>query len=315
MADEQALIAECEQVVFEQRLSLDSLHTEKEELMGKQKHVASQAIMCRSGVSWEERKQRYRHTLDGHGLRLVFLIVVPFAALVLPFSFVYAVFNNVKFGILAGTACTAGSMLAYTLILCGTDIQTKKKVHDYSVRQCQLHAAERENNVAIENNRLAISNAQEELAASESKLAKYRVLEEERKKKNAFEIRASNLWREPWRNLRGVAFERFIACVFKHLGYQIEETPVSGDQGVDLIVFVGERRIAVQVKGYADAVSNSAIQEVVAGMKFHRCSSTCVVTNSRFTKSALQLASANDCFLVQEANFEDFVFGRLFQNG
>lgn len=36
-------------------------------------------------------------------------------------------------------------------------------------------------------------------------------------------------------------------------------------------------------------------------------------TNSRFTSSALQLAEVNHCACIDESNFEDFVYGRIFQ--
>ena len=53
-----------------------------------------------------------------------------------------------------------------------------------------------------------------------------------------------------WRALRGTAFEDFIADVFEELGFAVERTKVTGDQGVDLVVTGRGRSIAVQTKGY-----------------------------------------------------------------
>jgi HJR/Mrr/RecB family endonuclease len=49
--------------------------------------------------------------------------------------------------------------------------------------------------------------------------------------------------------------------VFTELQYLVERTGKAGDQGVDLLLRRDVRRIAVQVKGYVDSVSNTAIQE------------------------------------------------------
>ena len=150
-----------------------------------------------------------------------------------------------------------------------------------------LHAVEQGLFAAIETFQITIAGVQTVLGLMERELSESRRQEDERRKENAFETVASRLYNDRWRELRGVDFEIFIAQVFHNLGYAIEETPISGDKGVDLIRIAGELRIAVQVKGYSDSLSNSAIQEVIAGMRFHSCSTNCVVTNSRFTKSAL----------------------------
>jgi hypothetical protein len=115
-----------------------------------------------------------------------------------------------------------------------------------------------------------------------------------------------------WRSLRGTGFESFLSRVFETLGYQVELTKVSGDQGVDLLVTGKGRRIAVQAKGYADSVGNDSVQEVVAGMAFYRCDSCAVVTNSRFTKPAESLAAVNHCRLIDGSRIPDLIEGRIY---
>jgi restriction system protein len=44
-------------------------------------------------------------------------------------------------------------------------------------------------------------------------------------------------------------------------------------------------------------VSNKAIQEVVAGMKYYDLKKGIVVTNNYFTKSAIELGNSNDVVL------------------
>jgi hypothetical protein len=115
-----------------------------------------------------------------------------------------------------------------------------------------------------------------------------------------------------WRSLRGVAFEQFLSDVFQALGYRVQTTKGSGDQGVDLIVTGKGRRIAVQAKGYADSVGNKAVQEVYSGMIFYGCEISVVITNSRFTSGARELAHKVGCHLYEGHHIPDLIAGRFF---
>lgn len=90
-------------------------------------------------------------------------------------------------------------------------------------------------------------------------------------------------------------FENLIARLFNQMGYDASSTKKSGDQGVDVIAKKGLNTIAIQTKCYPNTVvGNSAIQEVVAGMGYYKANSACVITNSTFTRSAVELANANN---------------------
>ncbi len=115
-----------------------------------------------------------------------------------------------------------------------------------------------------------------------------------------------------WRAMRDTDFEDFLAAVFAELGYRVQKTPVTGDQGVDLIVEGKGRRIAVQTKGYHNSVGNNAIQAVYAGMRFYQCQECVAVTNSRFTRAAKALAKSVGCRLIEETDIGDLIDGRLY---
>ncbi|MGI6226705.1 MAG: restriction endonuclease [Peptococcales bacterium] len=97
--------------------------------------------------------------------------------------------------------------------------------------------------------------------------------------------------------MTGSEFEKFISELFKKIGYKTLITKASGDQGVDVVAEKGGIRYAIQAKCYSGVVSNSAIQEVVAGSIFHKCDKAIVITNSYFTSSAIELAKANEVIL------------------
>lgn len=97
--------------------------------------------------------------------------------------------------------------------------------------------------------------------------------------------------------MTGLEFENFVAQIFLKLGYRATVTKGSGDQGIDVIVEKGGCKIGIQTKCYSGSVSNSAIQEVVAGKNYYKLDKSMVITNSFFTNSAIDLAQANETIL------------------
>jgi HJR/Mrr/RecB family endonuclease len=102
----------------------------------------------------------------------------------------------------------------------------------------------------------------------------------------------------------GHDFESFMKDVYSILGYKVEETKKSGDQGIDLIIKKHFKRIGVQLKRYSRPVGNSAVQEAVAGKKFYKLDKVCVLTNTSFTKSAIELAKANKVELIDREDLK-----------
>ena len=98
--------------------------------------------------------------------------------------------------------------------------------------------------------------------------------------------------------MTGIEFEHFIGRLLENMGYSAEVTKASGDQGADLIIKKNNLKTVVQAKCYSGSVSNKAIQEVVASIKYYKADGGMVVTNSTFTKGAKELADSNDVRLI-----------------
>ncbi|CAH2032191.1 protein of unknown function [Trichlorobacter ammonificans] len=97
--------------------------------------------------------------------------------------------------------------------------------------------------------------------------------------------------------MSGEEFEALVGKLFTQIGYAVSYTKKSGDQGIDIIAQKQGIRIGVQAKRYSGTVSNSAIQEVVAGKAHYNCTKAIVVTNSIFTQPAIELANSNGVIL------------------
>lgn len=110
-----------------------------------------------------------------------------------------------------------------------------------------------------------------------------------------------------FRNLNGHAFEEYAQKLFGLLGYTVVRTALTGDQGADLIISKDETKTVVQAKKYTGSVSNKAIQEVVAAKSYYKAEKAVVVTNSSFTKGAIELALANNVELWDGEKLENIV--------
>jgi restriction system protein len=113
-------------------------------------------------------------------------------------------------------------------------------------------------------------------------------------------------------------YEGFCAHELRQAGWAVQQTPIVGDQGVDLIAEKNGMRVAVQCKLYSKAVGNKAVQEIAAGRVHHRTAYGAVVSNSRFTEAAKALASSNRICLLHHkdlSRLEDFLARRTGLSG
>lgn len=98
--------------------------------------------------------------------------------------------------------------------------------------------------------------------------------------------------------MNGHQFEYFCAGLLEKNGfYNVEVTPGSGDQGVDILAEKDSIKYAIQCKHYSSPLSNTPIQEVNAGKIFYKCHVAAVMTNSTFTQGAIDLAQSTGVLL------------------
>ena len=96
----------------------------------------------------------------------------------------------------------------------------------------------------------------------------------------------------------GHQFEYYCAELLKNNGFeQVQVTPGSNDQGVDILAQKDGIKYAIQCKYYSTPLGNTPVQEVNAGKTFYGCHVGVVLTNSTFTPSAKALASSTGVLL------------------
>jgi HJR/Mrr/RecB family endonuclease len=99
-------------------------------------------------------------------------------------------------------------------------------------------------------------------------------------------------------SLDGHQFEEFCADILKKNKYfNVKVTKASGDYGADIIAYKHGKKYVIQCKCYSKNVGNKAVQEVYSGKSFYKADIAVVMTNSFFTKSAIETAKRNDVYL------------------
>lgn len=96
----------------------------------------------------------------------------------------------------------------------------------------------------------------------------------------------------------GIAFEHYLKPVFERKGYLTKVTQGSGDYGADLILRKGGKKYVVQAKRYNSNIGVTAVQQVVAAVKYYKANGALVVTNQYFTPAAVKLAKVNGVRLI-----------------
>lgn len=102
-------------------------------------------------------------------------------------------------------------------------------------------------------------------------------------------------------SMSGQKFERFMAEVLRNIGYKVDMVGGPGDQGVDLLVRVGRKRVAVQCKLHGKPVGRTAVADVYAGARYHGVKEAWLVAPGGFTPGAQELAESTDVQLLDLA--------------
>ncbi len=93
-------------------------------------------------------------------------------------------------------------------------------------------------------------------------------------------------------------FEYFVANWLKDRGYTDVRLTENYDLGVDIIAKKDGITWGVQVKHYNGLVGIGAMRQVVVALKKYKCDRAMVVTNSVFSRPAIEIARSQNCILV-----------------
>lgn len=97
------------------------------------------------------------------------------------------------------------------------------------------------------------------------------------------------------RTVDGRMFEKILAELLERQGYSVELQRGTKDGGIDIFAIMrqgplGPHRYLVQAKRWTNAVGVAPVRELLFLHDHHRVSKACLVTTSRFTRGAWELA-------------------------
>jgi restriction endonuclease Mrr len=199
---------------------------------------------------------------------------------------------------------TVVCVVVFCVVLAGTIAQH----HEQKLKKKRLRQESEERSRQMEEDRRKRREQQEEeLRRKREQHEEERRREEQERAEVIEALLERDVLRESLHYMDGDEFENFMASVLAEKGYHVQTTPKTGDQGVDLLLTIDERKVAVQLKRYTGAVGNAAVQAVVAGMFHYKAKEAWVITTSTFTKSARQLAKSNRVRLIDGKELENWL--------
>lgn len=118
--------------------------------------------------------------------------------------------------------------------------------------------------------------------------------------------------------LSGREFEKFLKWLFEQKGIKVEQTIISRDSRVDLIVRREGIKIAVQARRYDSArrAGVSTIRDVASSKTIYECEKSMMITTSYFTSRAAEEAKISGVELWDRDKIQEelSLLDQLFQN-
>lgn len=131
----------------------------------------------------------------------------------------------------------------------------------------------------------------------------------DRRRKQLAQLSADNV-----DSLHYLTFEKdYVPAILQKNGYHNIRTTPATDHGIDVIASSKGVKYGIQIKHtrspYQKKFDNKAVQEAVAGIKYHkyRCDRPMVVTNGYFSKRAYELAKDCGCTLIDRDALADMI--------
>lgn len=106
--------------------------------------------------------------------------------------------------------------------------------------------------------------------------------------------------------MSGLEFERYVASLLKHNGYQNVRLTEKYDYGIDIIAERDGITWGIQVKRCSGLVKANAVRQVVTALRMYGCDRAMVITNGYFSRVAGELAESNQCELIDRSIFNDW---------
>ena len=101
-----------------------------------------------------------------------------------------------------------------------------------------------------------------------------------------------------WISLSGTRFEQELGNLYSQLGYEVESTPTSGDEGVDIILRKDGKKTVVQCKAHKTPVGPAIVRELYGSMVAYGAENSILACTGGFTRGVRAFAKGKPIELV-----------------
>lgn len=103
---------------------------------------------------------------------------------------------------------------------------------------------------------------------------------------------------EYWNNLSGIDFEEELATLYEKLGYSVEFTPTTGDDGIDLILELDGKKTIVQCKRHDAPVGPAVARELYGALTASKASNAILACTGGFTEGVYKFVGRKRIKLI-----------------
>lgn len=132
---------------------------------------------------------------------------------------------------------------------------------------------------------------------AEAEKAQWRAEQERREAEQQWRLRRRQLHYH-WMSLSGREFEWELATLYRHLGYDVESTPTSGDQGIDLILRKNGKTTIVQCKSHKSPVGPAVARELLGSMVAFGADHAILACTGGFTRGVKDFVEGKPMTLI-----------------
>lgn len=101
-----------------------------------------------------------------------------------------------------------------------------------------------------------------------------------------------------WMSLGGREFEWELATLYRYLGYDVEATPATGDQGIDLVLRKDGKTTIVQCKSHQKPVGPAVVRELFGSMVAFRADNAILACTGGFTQGVKDFVRGKPITLI-----------------
>lgn len=101
-----------------------------------------------------------------------------------------------------------------------------------------------------------------------------------------------------WQSLSGVQFEKELADLYRQRNYKVEFTPISGDDGIDLILKKGDKTVIVQCKRFKKPAGPATVRELYGAFAASNANEAVLACTGGFTTGVYDFAEGKPIRLI-----------------